>query len=55
VDTSPTSVLQAHVARFNNAVRSGDFAEMVDGFALNAEMAFDGAGSQCLPGAGKTS
>lgn len=36
------AVLHAHVERFNEAVRSGDFAEMVKGFAPDAEMTFEG-------------
>jgi hypothetical protein len=34
----PIDVLDAHVRRFNEAVRSGDFAEMVNGFTADAEM-----------------
>jgi ketosteroid isomerase-like protein len=41
--TAPAAVLADHVRRFNDAVRSGDFTEMVDGFAPDAEMAFVGA------------
>ena len=42
VDVDPVGVLRAHVGRFNDAVRSGDFAEMVAGFASEAEMVFEG-------------
>lgn len=42
VSVDPVAVLQAHVRRFNDAVRSGDFAEMVRGFAPDAEMEFQG-------------
>ena len=38
----PIAVLDAHVRRFNEAVRSGDFAEMVRGFTPDAEMVFEG-------------
>jgi hypothetical protein len=38
----PAAVLRAHVRRFNRAVTSGDFSEMVAGFARHAEMAFEG-------------
>ena len=41
--TDPAAVLADHVRRFNDAVRSGDFTEMVDGFAPDAEMSFVGA------------
>ncbi len=41
--SDPAVVLADHVRRFNDAVRSGDFTEMVDGFAPDAEMAFVGA------------
>jgi ketosteroid isomerase-like protein len=40
--SDPAGVLAEHVGRFNDAVRSGDYAEMVDGFAPDAEMAFEG-------------
>lgn len=36
------AVLHAHVRRFNEAVRSRDYSEMLEGFAPDAEMAFDG-------------
>ncbi len=39
--TDPAAVLADHVRRFNDAVRSGDFGEMVDGFAPDAEMSFE--------------
>jgi hypothetical protein len=42
VDVDPAVVLEGHVGRFNDAVRSGDFAEMVAGFAPDAEMQFRG-------------
>jgi hypothetical protein len=38
----PVDVLEAHVRRFNQAVRSGNFAEMVEGFTADAEMLFEG-------------
>jgi hypothetical protein len=38
----PATVLVAHVGRFNEAVRSGDFTAMVAGFTPDAEMAFEG-------------
>ena len=41
--TDPAAVLGEHVRRFNDAVRSGDFADMVAGFAPEAEMSFVGA------------
>jgi ketosteroid isomerase-like protein len=40
--TDPAAVLADHVRRFNDAVRSGDYREMVDGFPADAEMAFEG-------------
>lgn len=39
----PVDVLDAHVRRFNEAVRSGNFTEMVQGFTADAEMVFEGA------------
>lgn len=39
--TDPAAVLADHVRRFNDAVRSGDFGEMVDDFAPDAEMSFE--------------
>jgi steroid Delta-isomerase len=38
----PAAVLADHVRRFNDAVRSGEFGAMVDGFAVDAEMSFVG-------------
>jgi ketosteroid isomerase-like protein len=35
-------MLVEHVERFNQAVRSGDYEEMLAGFAPDAEMAFEG-------------
>jgi ketosteroid isomerase-like protein len=40
--TDPLAVLDDHVRRFNESVRAGDFAEMVDGFAPDAELSFEG-------------
>jgi hypothetical protein len=40
--SDPTAVLEAHVRRFNDAVRSGDFAQMVGAFRVDAEMVFEG-------------
>jgi steroid delta-isomerase len=42
VNVDPVAMLHAHVGRFNDAVGSGDFAEMVKGFAPDAEMVFEG-------------
>lgn len=36
------AILDTHVARFNEGVRSGDFAPMLEGFADDAELAFEG-------------
>jgi ketosteroid isomerase-like protein len=36
------SLLDDHVQRFNAGVRSGDFAPMVENFAEDATMAFEG-------------
>ena len=36
------SILDTHVARFNEGVRSGDFGPMLEGFAADAVMTFDG-------------
>ncbi len=36
------NVLNEHVERFNAGVRSGDFGPMVEPFADDAEMAFEG-------------
>jgi len=41
--SDPAAVLAGHVRRFNDAVRTGDFTEMVAGFAPDAEMSFVGA------------
>jgi steroid delta-isomerase len=35
-------LLNRHIERFNVAVRTGDFAPMMDGFADDAEMVFEG-------------
>jgi len=35
-------LLHAHVASFNDAVRSGDFSAMLDGFTPDAELSFEG-------------
>jgi ketosteroid isomerase-like protein len=40
--SDPAAVLAEHVRRFNDAARSGDFAEMVAGFTPDAEMSFEG-------------
>lgn len=42
VSEDPVAVLRAHVRRFNEAVRSGDFSEMLRGFAPGADMEFEG-------------
>jgi steroid delta-isomerase len=36
------TLLDEHVKRFNAAVRSGDFAPMLENFADDAEMVFEG-------------
>jgi hypothetical protein len=36
------SLLEQHVERFNQGVRSGDFASMVAGFTEDAELHFEG-------------
>jgi len=36
------SLLEEHVRRFNEGVRTGDFARMAAGFAEDAEMCFEG-------------
>ena len=36
------SLLVRHIERFNEAVRSGDYAPMLAAFASDAEMAFEG-------------
>jgi steroid Delta-isomerase len=38
----PEVLLAQHVARFNAAVRSGDFTALIAGFADDAEMVFEG-------------
>jgi steroid delta-isomerase len=40
--TTALSFLNAHVERFNAGVRSGDFGPLVEEFADNAELAFEG-------------
>ena len=40
--SDPAAVLDEHVRRFNEAVRRGEFAPMVEGFAPDAEMSFVG-------------
>jgi steroid Delta-isomerase len=42
MSTDPVAVLEMHVRRFNEAVRSSDFSEMLDGFTADAEMVFEG-------------
>ena len=42
MDVTPSDLLLAHVERFNEGIRSGDFAPMVSGFATDAVMAFEG-------------
>jgi steroid Delta-isomerase len=42
VTSNPIVVLETHVRRFNDAVRSGDFTEMIAGFTPDAEMVFEG-------------
>jgi len=37
-----TGILHEHVARFNEAVRTGDFGPMLDGFTDDAVMTFEG-------------
>ena len=39
---SPVSLLDDHVRRFNDGVRSGDFGPMVDAFTDDAELRFEG-------------
>ena len=36
------SLLERHVARFNDAVRTGDFAPMLEQFTDDAELVFEG-------------
>jgi len=38
----PAAVLVDHVLRFNEAIRSGDYDQMLDGFSEDAEMVFEG-------------
>ena len=38
----PIAVLRTHVRRFNEAVRSRDYSEMLGGFSPDAEMVFEG-------------
>lgn len=40
--SDPAAVLADHVRRFNDAVRTREFDQMVDGFAADAEMSFEG-------------
>jgi steroid Delta-isomerase len=35
-------MLEAHVARFNDGVRTGDFGPMVEAFSEDAELVFEG-------------
>jgi hypothetical protein len=42
VSDDPIAVLRAHVRRFNDAVRSGDFSEMLGGIAADAVREFEG-------------
>jgi steroid Delta-isomerase len=42
MSADPVDLLGAHVQRFNEAVRSGDFTAMVEGFTPDAEMVFQG-------------
>lgn len=42
MNADPTAVLDAHVRCFSEAVRTGEYDEMVQGFAADAEMAFEG-------------
>jgi SnoaL-like protein len=37
-----TGILEEHVARFNEGVRTGDFGRMLERFAEDATMAFEG-------------
>ena len=41
-DLEATGLFESHVERFNAGVRSGDFAPMLDNFAPDATMAFEG-------------
>ncbi|MBA3716928.1 MAG: nuclear transport factor 2 family protein [Actinobacteria bacterium] len=40
---APVDLLVEHVRRFNEGMRSGDFAPMIAGFTPDAEMMFEGA------------
>ena len=42
MSADPAAVLRAHVGRFNDGVRSGDYGDMVRGFTPDAEMLFEG-------------
>jgi steroid Delta-isomerase len=42
MSADPVALLDAHVRRFNEAVRCGDFTAMVEGFTPDAEMVFQG-------------
>ena len=42
MNTDPGAALSAHVQRFNDAVGSGDYSEMLRGFTIDAEMVFEG-------------
>ncbi len=42
MSADPAALLAAHVQRFNEAVHSGDFAAMTEGFTPEAEMIFQG-------------
>ena len=44
------ALLEAHVERFNEAVRSGDYAPMLAAFAPDAEMAFEGVAAGAFVG-----
>ena len=37
-----TAILEEHVERFNEGVRTGDFTRMLENFASDAMMAFEG-------------
>jgi hypothetical protein len=41
-DLEAMSLLEDHVARFNEGVRTGDFGPMLENFADDATMAFEG-------------
>jgi hypothetical protein len=43
IDRDAVDILVAHVARFNEGVRSGDFGSMLAGFRHDAVMVFEGA------------